>query len=376
VTFHGSSVAEAASDSTSVNATGPASAYPPESSSVDALLLPGLLCVAMIVVSAVLARAAAIDVRELFFPYFSGAAAITIMAVLLFVFAEVLRLAKAGANDPISSIKTRLRDRAALLLLPAIVLPAFLVGYTASKTAIQFLVGYSWDGFWANADRLLFGDDVWHLVRRFVGSSYSPLWEWFYTVGWGSLFFITANAVALYGRKRFVGAYFTAMLATWLVGGCFMAYAFSAAGPAFAHLFDPSLEPRFRPLRQVLAGSLGHGPIGFTQDYLASVVKVHVAVKGGGISAMPSMHLGAASIYALAARRTRWLVPALLFWVVIFVGSGYFGYHYWVDGIVAALVAAGCWTAAERYYGRSCPEPLCPPAAAEVRTSMTPISSE
>jgi membrane-associated phospholipid phosphatase len=77
---------------------------------------------------------------------------------------------------------------------------------------------------------------------------------------------------------------------------------------------------------------------------------VHIAVKGGGISAMPSMHLGAASIYVLAARRTPWIVPAVLFWAIIFVCSGYFGYHYWVDGIVAAMVASACWSAAKRFY--------------------------
>jgi membrane-associated phospholipid phosphatase len=64
---------------------------------------------------------------------------------------------------------------------------------------------------------------------------------------------------------------------------------------------------------------------------------------------MPSMHLGVASIYVLAARKTPWLAPAILFWLIIFVASAYFGYHYWVDGIVAAAVAAMCWAAAERY---------------------------
>lgn len=322
-----------------------------DAASRDPLFLPGLICLAMITAAAAVAGAASIDVRELFVPYFSTAAAISLLSVLLFIFIEVVKLAAARADEPIAAIKSRLRDRAPLLLLPAVILPAFLIGYTAAKTAIPFLVGYSWDAFWANADRLLFGDDVWHLTRRFLGSSNSPLWEWFYTAAWGGVFFITANAVALYGRKRLVGTYFAAMFATWLIGGCVLAYAFSAAGPAFANLFDPSLNARFLPLRQALAGSLGNGPIGFTQHYLANAVNDRVAVKGGGISAMPSMHLGSASVYVLAARGTRWLLPAILFWIVIFIGSGYFGYHYWVDGIVAAFVAAACWFGAERYYG-------------------------
>ena len=65
---------------------------------------------------------------------------------------------------------------------------------------------------------------------------------------------------------------------------------------------------------------------------------------------MPSMHLGAVSIYVLAASKTRWLIPAILFWLIIFVASAYFGYHYWVDGLVAAAVAVGGWCASEAYF--------------------------
>ena len=65
---------------------------------------------------------------------------------------------------------------------------------------------------------------------------------------------------------------------------------------------------------------------------------------------MASVHLGAASIYVLSARRTLWFIPSILFWIVIFVCSAYFGYHYWIDGIVAVLVAAACWIVAERIF--------------------------
>ena len=103
-----------------------------------------------------------------------------------------------------------------------------------------------------------------------------------------------------------------------------------------------------------LEGALGNGPIGFSQHYLARAVHEHVAIKGAGISAMPSMHLATVSVHILAARRTKWLIPAVIFWLLIFVLSAYFGYHYWVDGIAGAIVAAGCWYAAERYYDRVC----------------------
>jgi hypothetical protein len=320
-------------------------------STVFAIVLPAGIAILMLIFAGIAADMSSVDIWPLFAPYFSSAAAISVLAVLSYAFFEMSKLARIRADAPVATVRKKLIERAPLLILPAVVLPAFLIGYTASKCAIQFLVGYSWDSFFANADRFIFRDDVWHLTRRLLGNSQSGLLEWFYTVGWGGAFFFTANAIALLGSKRFVGIYFTAMLATWFVGGCILAYSFSAAGPVFAGLFDPALVGRFVAMHHTLDASLGAGPISFTQRYLASIVHVRVAVKGGGISAMPSMHLATASIYVLAAKRTRWFIPSILFWLTIFVASGYFGYHYWVDGIAAAVVSAVLWHVTEGIYG-------------------------
>ena len=127
-----------------------------------------------------------------------------------------------------------------------------------------------------------------------------------------------------------------------------MAYIMSAAGPIFAHLVDADLGARFAPLRSELNAVLSpDASISLTQAYLSQNIGIPIAVKGGGISAMPSMHIGAVTIFVLSARGTRWLIPSIAFWIIIFIGSAYFGYHYWIDGIVAALVAWGAWKIAE-----------------------------
>jgi membrane-associated phospholipid phosphatase len=116
-------------------------------------------------------------------------------------------------------------------------------------------------------------------------------------------------------------------------------------------LTDPALADRFAPLRAELIDMLGRdNMIITTQRYLADGLNIKVALKGGGISAMPSMHIATATIYLLAARRTRWLWPALLFLLLTFFGSVYLGYHYAIDAPVAAIVAAGCWSVACRFY--------------------------
>lgn len=291
------------------------------------------------------AKFAGLSIGALALPYFSSAGACTLLTFLIVVFLEVVRLARLKAPEPLVRIRERFVPRLPLLLLPTLIFPAFLVGFTASKSAIPFLVGYSWDSFFADADLIMFRTEPWRITHALFGSGSLWFWQWFYTVGWGAAFFFTAAAIPLYGNRRFVGTFFAAMFSTWLVGGFCLAYAFSAAGPVFAPLFDPQLTSRFALLRSGLASQLGNGPVGITQHYLASAVHSNVAVMGGGISAMPSMHLAAAAIYVIASRGTRWFYPSLLLWLIIFIASAYFGYHYWVDGVAGAAVAWICWRA-------------------------------
>jgi PAP2 superfamily len=290
-------------------------------------------------------------------------AKVTLLCATLFSLWTFVRAWLQKMQDPSGELRSALARRLPLLLLPAVILPAFLIGYTTSKTAIPLLVGYTWDAFWSDADRLIFGNDAWRIARAIFGNASSAFWEYWYAVVWGCAFLLSTNLVTLLGNRRLVGIFFTALLGVWLIGGCLMAYACSAAGPVFAPMFDPSLAPRFGPLQDVLAQTLGQRPIAMAQHYLVVAAKeTHIAAKGGGISAMPSMHLATVSIYVLAARGTKWLLPAIAFWLLIFIGSGYFGFHYWVDGLVAAALSYGCWLAAAAIYDR-----LAEPSAATVR---------
>ena len=326
----------------------------PEIAGLRVLAGPVALCLATVAAALFTASVGRVDFTLLFVPYFSTSIAVTILCVLLCVFWWVAKLALQKADKPLHRVWAELRPRLLYLLLPTIVFPLFLVSYTAAKTSIPFIVGYRWDGFWAGADRLIFGDDAWRITHRWLGENFMVVWQWIYTVVWGGAFAFSSVLVPLNARPRVTAVFYTAMIATWLLGGIVMAYLVSAAGPIFAPMFDPRLASEFRPLHQALQRGLGdNGPIAFTQHYLASLIKTHVAIKGGGISAMPSMHLGAASVYVLAARRTRWFAPTIAFWLIIFVCSGYFGYHYWVDGIAAAAVATFCWAVAERFYPRN-----------------------
>ena len=322
-------------------------------SQMKVLIAPAVVCVAMVAIAAVTCTLAQVKVAYLFYPYFSMSFGVTVWALLISVFCWLLPMARDRADAPGRKVVARIRSRATLLVLPFAILPLFLVSYTAAKTAIPFLVGFGWDGFWTDADRLLFGDDVWRISQHWLGTKWMPIYAWFYTVVWGFAFMGITTFIAINARPSLVAVYYTAMLLTWTIGGWLMALIFSSAGPIFTHLFDLDLGRHFSGLSAAIASNLpADNSLRLTQAYLAESINSRVAVKGGGISAMPSMHLGAASIYIFAARKTKWLIPAVLFWLVIFVLSGYLGYHYWVDGIVAAVIAWLSWWVSDFYFHR------------------------
>jgi hypothetical protein len=319
-----------------------------------ALAGPLLLLVAMLSLAASLSWVTGVNGSRVFLPYVSTWAAATLLAVLVWVFVEVARLMPTKADRPLRIVIGRMRKRHSLFVLPAVIFPTFLGAYTWAKCSIPFAVGYGWERSWADADRFIFGTDAWMIAHALSPAWLAPAWTFFYAVVWGFALVFSGALIASFASRRLTATFYTSLMLSWLIGGTLLAYLLSAAGPVFAHLADPTLGPRFAPLRADLLALLGHENLIVTsQRYLAAGINVKVALKGSGISAMPSMHIATATICVLAARGTRWIWLALLFLALTFFGSVYLGFHYAVDAPVAAVVAVVCWSIARGLYGRS-----------------------
>jgi membrane-associated phospholipid phosphatase len=94
-----------------------------------------------------------------------------------------------------------------------------------------------------------------------------------------------------------------------------------------------------------------------TRDYLwADYLHPNGAI-GGGISAMPSMHVAIALWVALTLRayfkRLQWLGWA--WFAAILIGSIHLGWHYALDGIAASLIAAIAWRVAKQIVSSETP---------------------
>lgn len=194
------------------------------------------------------------------------------------------------------------------------------------------------DPLLANIDHALFGADPWTLTNAVFGPV-APLIDRLY-ITWAPFKFATTIILLLCpeGRtkSRAIVAYFLMMSIT-AIGQ----YALASAGPIFyANLgFGPRFEHLpIQPWVETTRMYLWH-------DYLHAGGDI-----GGGISAMPSLHVAAACWIALVwnAFDRRLGVLGLAYALVILIGSVMLGWHYVVDGLAGIGITGLAWVVAPR----------------------------
>lgn len=232
-----------------------------------------------------------------------------------------------------------------MLLALVVYMPVF----SAMKSAIPLFNTYAWDPALIAADRAIHGTDAWRVLQPALGhplitSALSVAYHaWITLVYAGGVYFCFVH------RDREVRArYFIGFFAIWTVIGIALATGLASVGPCFVGpLFgDHSFDPQMAYLRA--ANEHYRVMVLPVQDQLLAWQQAHAHGLGSGISAMPSMHVGMATLFALAMWRTSRIagILAALFAVTIALASVHLGYHYAVDGYVAATVTLAIWAAA------------------------------
>lgn len=277
--------------------------------------------------------------------------------------AFTIGLAKArGGQSPAAIALASLRgiffSNMAVQFLYSCVLFAFVMGaFLYCKMLIPEVQPFAWDATFAEWDRWLFGTDPWRLLHPVLGTPWAtyPL-DFFYS-SWVPLVFVFWAGLAASPRvpQAVRAQYWFATIVSWIVVGLLMATAFSSAGPCYYTEFVPGAPSPYTELLQYIAQVDG------IHQLSSSMAKQMLwdSYTGqsdlpGGISAMPSMHNAQAVLFAAVAYRlNRAFGHAMAAYaLLIFIGSIHLGWHYAVDGIVAAVAALAIWTVAGRVIQR------------------------
>jgi hypothetical protein len=245
----------------------------------------------------------------------------------------------------------RILKSAPILVILSAVLPTF----SAMKSQIGSIFPYSWDTVFLNADLYIHGTDPWRILQPILGFPFAT-WTigWFYHL-WVLLLYVGTPLLCIYFRthpvfRQFICSY----LLCWALIGSVFANIFASVGPCFLEEFTGN--PHYRPLMDYLHGVDRQYPLMFldVQQSLLGWQRDGDTNLGRGISAMPSMHVSIALLFALTISRISrlWGYAFWAFFGIIFIGSIHTGYHYAVDGYTSILMTLSIWWLAGRFFGR------------------------
>ena len=238
--------------------------------------------------------------------------------------------------------------RVCMALPVMLILPLFGATFTNLKVLIPAIAPFSWDPTFADWDRLLHGGyHPWQILQPLFGYPYvTSLLNAVYHLWFFLAYGVVCWQIATTDRPRLRMQYLLTFVLVWAVVGNIMAMLLSSAGPVYFGRVTGLPDP-YAPLMSYLhqADAIATVPALHVQEMLWKLYESQGLAVGGGISAMPSLHVAIAVSFVLLARTIdrRLAVGFTVFAVLIFLGSIHLGWHYAVDGYVSAIATWVIW---------------------------------
>jgi hypothetical protein len=204
------------------------------------------------------------------------------------------------------------------------------------------------------------GIHPWELLQPVLGhplvtSALSYLYNF-----WHGMIFIVYWQMFRIEKRALRMQFLISFVLAWAILGSLGALVFSSAGPCYYANVVSGPNPFGEQMTYLHAAHemfANRALLG--QEYLWGLYQDGKAGLGGGISAMPSLHVAVALLVFFLARafhsRLAWLAAAYV--VIILVGSVHLGWHYAIDGYVALIGGVLAWKSAG-WLVRNCVPPL------------------
>ncbi len=306
--------------------------------------MAALSCVLLIFGGLIVAIAGAQDIR--YGPTLAGFMMLSLWAGLLIsAIAQCVAVATPG--------RWRLDVRAMWVMIAVCATGITLPLFELFKQHILPARGFPLDPYVAAIDRFLFGgNDAWTATHALFGSVSATLFFDRVYALWLPMMF-AFPMVAVMGarderlRVRLLGCW----LASWVLIAGLGAWIFGSAGPCYYNALvgaDAGFAALNTQLAQLASAAHAQGQVIAALDFQALLLAGHGnegLLPAGGISAMPSMHVAMATLFALGgyqiSRVLGWClaVYALLIWI----GSVHLGWHYATDGLAGGAMMVVLW---------------------------------
>lgn len=239
------------------------------------------------------------------------------------------------------------QDQFFSLIWPISTLIILIPSFNVFKQTVLSERNFTTDPLLTNLDNLIFQGNPGAILHSFIGSLNTTLffdnlyWIWFIPMIFG-VFVVSLNSSPTL-RIRYMNCY----VFSWVFIGSILAYLFPSAGPCFyIEFIDPNYTQHAQFINKIYdyhQEEKIHALI--LQKHLLNAFYEKNIILGAGISAMPSVHVALAMVFSLASfTLNKWLgylmtIYALLIWI----GSIYLGWHYFLDGLVSIILIILFW---------------------------------
>lgn len=231
-----------------------------------------------------------------------------------------------------------------------VVIPLVQSIFSSFKTEIPNLNAFWFDEPLYRLDRAMFlGNDPWRALQHIIGDpAVTRAIDFLYHPVWLSLLVITVLFHALGRHSLEIRLrFFLTYIIVWAILGSALATLLSSAGPCYFTRITGQPSPYadlMGYLYSVKADGVALSAVRL-QEMLWNCYVKSTLEYGTGISAMPSIHIAAAALFALGMRKAYPVLEKLLYCYafIIWVGSVHLGWHYASDGLVSVLCVIAVW---------------------------------